>query len=78
MENQYFTPEEIEKFKSGSIPFPYFIYEGTDQNNIVEVNEVVALSGMADNSGTPDRIIVVKHVKGEKDKRLVYKLVPEI
>lgn len=59
----------------GSLLFPFIIYEGTDPNNVIEVSEIVSISGMADNNGTPTELTIYKHVKGKETERLVYKLV---
>ena len=71
----YFTDAEIKEFKDGSLPFPLMVYEGSDPNNVVEVSEIVSISGMADNNGTPTQITINKHVKGQETIRLVYRLV---
>ena len=71
----YFTDAEIKEFKEGSLPFPFIVYEGTDPNNVIEVSEIVAISGMADNNGTPTELTIYKHVKGKETERLVYRLV---
>jgi hypothetical protein len=70
----YFTDAEIKEFKEGSLPFPFIVYEGTDPNNVIEVSEIVAISGMADNNGTPTELTIYKHVKGKETERLVYRL----
>lgn len=75
--SKYFTKEEILEFKQGSLPFPWMIYDGNDPNNVVEVNEVVCLGGMATNNGIPDEITIYRHVKGQEKQRLVYKLVQQ-
>jgi hypothetical protein len=75
LKNNYFTDAEIKEFKDGSLPFPFIVYEGTDPNNVIEVSEIVSISGMADNNGTPTEIIIYKHVKGKEKERLVYKLI---
>lgn len=69
----HFTEKELEDFKKGSLPFPYFIYEEAPEK-VTEVMEVVAMSGMADNKGVPTQISIYHHVKGKTTKRLTYKL----
>lgn len=71
----YFTDAEIKEFKEGSLPFPFIVYEGSNPNNVVEVSEIVAISGMSDNNGTPTELTIYKHVKGRETERLVYRLV---
>jgi hypothetical protein len=77
MENKYFTPEEIDNIKKGSLPFPFMTYEGENPDNIIEIMEVVAISGMATNKGIPNEITIYKKVKGQETKRLIYKLTDE-
>lgn len=71
----YFTEAEIENFKKGSLPFPFIVYEGDNPQNVIEVSEVISLSGMADNNGTPAMITIYKHVKGKESERLTYRLI---
>ena len=71
----YFTDAEIKEFKEGSLPFPFIVYEGTDPSNVIEVSEIVSISGLADNKGTPIELTIYKHVKGKETERLVYRLV---
>jgi hypothetical protein len=71
---KYFTEEDVKNFKDGSIPYPLIVYEGEDLLDVVEVNEVVSLRGMADNNGTPNVITILKHVKGKPTERLEYTL----
>ena len=71
----YFTEEEIENFKKGSLPFPLIVYEGDNPQNVIEVSEVISLSGMADNNGTPTIITIYKHIKGKESERLTYRLI---
>ena len=72
---KYFTKEEIENFKKGSLPFPFMVYEDKDSiENITEVMEIVAISGMASNAGVPTEISIYHHKKGKTTKRLTYKL----
>lgn len=73
--NEFFTEEEIDNFKNGSIPFPLLVHDNTKEKNIIEVNEIVMLSGMASNNGDPDKIIIYKHQKGKEKQTLVYKMV---
>ena len=75
MTGKYFTPAEIQEFKNGSIHFPFMTYEGNNPDNIIEVMEVVAISGMASNNGVPDEITIYKKTKGKETKKLTYKLV---
>jgi hypothetical protein len=74
MEEKYFTPDEIKNFKEGSLKFPLFIYEGTNENNVIEVTEVISLGGMAENNGILTEITMYKHKKGKEKTRLVYTL----
>jgi hypothetical protein len=69
----HFTEKELEDFKKGSLPFPYFIYEETPEK-VTEVMEVVSISGMASNGGLPTEISIYHHKKGKTTKRLTYKL----
>lgn len=71
---KYFTDMEIFGFKSGSIPFPLICYDGTNQNNVTEVTEIVSIGGMADNNGNPTEITMLKHRKNQLTQKLVYKL----
>ena len=73
--NEFFTEEEIDNFKNGSIPFPLLVHDNTKEKNIIEVNEIVMLSGMASNNGDPDKITICKHQKGKEKQTLVYKMV---
>lgn len=73
--NEFFTEEEIDNFKNGSIPFPLLIHDGTKERNIIEVNEIIMMSGMASNNGNPEKITIYKHQKGKEKKTLVYKMV---
>ena len=52
---KYFTEEEIQDFKDDSINYPYVVVE-KEQHEVIEVSEVVVLSGMANNNGTPTEI----------------------
>ncbi len=71
---KYFTEEEVQKFKDGSINYPLIIVE-KEQHEVVEVSEIVSISGMADNNGTPTEIGIQVHTKGEPTKHLTYYLV---
>jgi hypothetical protein len=71
----YFSDAEIKEFKEGSLPFPFIVYEGADPKNVVEVNEIVAISGMNTNNGTPTELTIHKHIKGKETQRFVYRLV---
>ena len=71
---KYFTEEEVQEFKDGSINYPYIIVE-KEQHEVIEVSEIVSLSGMANNNGTPTEIGVQVHAKGEPTKHLTYRLV---
>jgi len=75
--NDFFTEEEVDNFKNGSIHYPLLIHDGTNERNIVEVNEIIMLSGMASNNGSPAKITIYKHQKGKEKQRLVYKMVFE-
>ena len=70
--------EEVDNFKNGSIHYPLLIHDGTNERNIVEVNEIVMLSGMASNNGDPAEITIYKHQKGKEKKELVYRMVFEL
>lgn len=74
-DNTYFTEVEVDNFKKGSLPFPFIVYEGDNPQNVIEVSEVVSLSGMADNNGTPTTITMYKHIKGKESERLTYRLI---
>jgi hypothetical protein len=76
--NDFFTEEEVDNFKNGSIHYPLLIHDGTNERNIVEVNEIVMLSGMASNNGDPAEITIYKHQKGKEKKELVYRMVFEL
>jgi hypothetical protein len=73
--SNYFTDDEIKEFKEGSLPFPLIVYEGSDPNNVIEVSEIVAISGMNTNNGTPTELTIYKHVIGKETERLVYRLI---
>ena len=49
---KYYTEKEVQDFKDDSINFPRIIIE-KEQDEVIEVSEVVSISGMADNNGTP-------------------------
>ena len=70
---KYFTEKEVQDFKNGSINYPYIVVE-KEQHEVIEVSEIVRLSGMADNNGTPSEIGIQVHKKGEPTKHLRYKL----
>ena len=70
---EYFTEKEIQDFKDGSINYPYVLVE-KEQYEVIEISEVVALSGMANNNGTPTEIEIKVHTKGEPTKCLTYRL----
>jgi hypothetical protein len=70
---KYFTQEEIDEIKESSLKFPYFIYDESP-DKITEVIEVVSISGMTDNNGTPTEIVIYKTKKGEETEKLIYKL----
>jgi len=70
---KYFTEKEIQDFKDGSINYPYVLVE-KEQHEVIEISEVVALSGMANNNGTPTEIGIKVHTKGEPTKCLTYRL----
>lgn len=69
----HFTEKELEEFKKGSLPFPYFIFEESPKE-ITTVMELVSMSGMDKNKGIPTEISIYHHVKGKTTKRLTYKL----
>jgi len=73
---KYFTEKEIEDFKNGSINYPMIIVK-KEQHEAVQVSEVVAVSGMVDNNGTPSEIKIRVHNKGEESKLLTYHLVQQ-
>lgn len=73
-EMKYFTEKEVQDFKDGSINYPYIIVE-KEQHEVVEVSEIVSISGMADNNGTPTEIGIQEHTKGQETKHLTYRLV---
>lgn len=74
-ENKYFSENEINNFKKGSLPFPYMVYDGVNPDDVIEVTEVISIGGMADNNGIPNEIVMYNHRKNEESKRLVYRLV---
>lgn len=71
---KYFTEKEIQDFKDGSINYPFVVVE-KEQYEVIEVSEVVGLSGMSNNNGTPNEIGIEVHTKGEPTKCLTYRLV---
>ena len=71
---KYFTEKEVQDFKDGSINYPLIIVE-KEQHEVVEVSEIVSISGMVDNKGIPSEIGIQVHTKGEPTKHLFYKLV---
>ena len=71
---KYFTEKEIQDFKDGSINYPFLVVE-KEQYEVIEVSEVVGLSGMSNNNGTPNEIGIEVHTKGEPTKCLTYRLV---
>ena len=73
---EYFTEKEVQNFKDGSINYPMIIIE-KEQNEVIEVSEVVAISGMADNNGTPLEISIQVHKKGKETEHLKYRLVKQ-
>lgn len=70
----YFTEKEVQDFKDGSINYPLIIVE-KEYHEVIEVSEIVSISGMADNKGTPTEIGIQVHTKGEPTKHLKYRLV---
>lgn len=72
--DKYFTKEEIENIKKGSLHFPFMIYDGDNPENIIEIMEVVAISGMSTNNGIPNEITIYRKTKSET-KKLIYKLI---
>lgn len=70
---KYFTEKEIKDFQNGSINYPYLVVE-KGQHEVVEISEIIAINGMADNNGIPTTINVRVHKKGEKTKCLSYEL----
>lgn len=71
--SEYFTEKEIKEFIEGSITFPYMTVE-KEQNQVVEVSEIVSISGMATNNGIPTAIGVQVHRKGTPIQHLKYAL----
>lgn len=71
---KYFTEKEVQEFKDGSINFPLIIVK-KEQHEVIEVSEIVSISGMADNNGTPTEIGIQVHTKGEPTRHLTYRLV---
>lgn len=69
----FFTEEQLQNFKSGSLPFPMF-FCGKDTLNVVEVFEVVSISGMAQNNGTPTEITIMRRTPAGNNECLNYKL----
>lgn len=70
---QYFTEQEVQEFKDGSINYPFITFD-KKEDEVLEVSEVTSIGGMATNNGTPTRITVRVHRKGELDKLLTYTL----
>ena len=71
---KYYTEKEVQDFKNGSINFPMIIIE-KEQDEVIEVSEVVSISGMAANNGTPSEIGIQVHRKGKEIEHLTYRLV---
>ncbi len=71
---KYFTEKEVQDFKDGSINYPYIVVE-KEQHEVIEVSQIVGISGMANNNGTPTEIEMQVHTKGKPTKCLTYKLV---
>jgi len=71
---KYFTEQEVQDFKDGSINFPLILWE-KEQHRVIEVSQVVLLGGMAQNNGTPTVIGIQVHTKGKPTKHLEYRLV---
>ena len=71
---KYFTEKEVQDFKDGSINYPYIVVE-KEQHEVIEVSEIVRVSSMANNNGTPTEIGIQVHTKGEPTKHLTYRLV---
>ncbi len=71
---KYFTEKEVQNFKNGSINYPLIIV-AKEQHEVVEVSEIVSLSGMIDNNGIPNEIKIQVHTKDKPIKHLTYKLV---
>lgn len=68
---EYFTEKEINDFKNGSINYPYIVVK-KEQHEVIEVSEIVRISGMADNNGTPTSIGIQVHKKGQPIEHLNY------
>lgn len=71
---KYFTEEEVQNFKNGSINYPLIIVE-KEQHEVIEISEIVSLSGMVDNNGIPNEIKIQVHSKNKPTKNLTYKLI---
>ncbi|SED21619.1 hypothetical protein SAMN04489761_4653 [Tenacibaculum sp. MAR_2009_124] len=62
----YFTENELDEFKKGSISYPLIVTE-KGENEVIEVSQVVMLGGMSSNKGTPTEIGIQVHRKGKKN-----------
>lgn len=71
---KYFTEKEVQDFKDGSINYPSIIIE-KEQHEVVEISEIVSISGMASNNGTPTELGIQVHRKGRDVEHLRYKLI---
>ena len=71
---KYFTEEEVQNFKNGSINYPLIIVE-KEEHEVIEISEIVSLRGMVDNNGIPNEIGIQVHTKNKPTKNLTYKLV---
>ena len=70
---KYFTKQEIEAYKNNSLNFPSFLIEN-DQDEVIQVDEIVSMSGMAYNNGIPTEFTILSHRKDAPTKTLIYSL----
>lgn len=67
-----FSQNEIEEITIPCIKFPHLAIN--KQNEVVEISEVTALKGMADNDGIPTSMDIEVHRKGQPIQKLSYTL----
>ena len=70
--SKFFSNEEFNEVCMRSIPYPLPLVD--EGNNMVEIQEVTAVSGMQDNEGVPQEITIMRHRIGEEPEELKYVL----
>jgi hypothetical protein len=75
MKTKPFSKKEIKEIKESSLKFPYCIYEGINENDIVEIFCVQSIEGMGKNDGIPKKITIQYYSKYGRSGTYKYKLI---